>query len=54
MITTARRTAAETVFTPHLGHLGTELPTILIRTCDVITVDDETTYARPYFACMRP
>ncbi|MFG2446466.1 hypothetical protein ACGFQG_26685 [Nocardia fluminea] len=54
LITAAHRTAAETVFTPHLAHLGTEVPNVLIRTCDVITVDDETTYARTYFVCVSP
>ncbi|MFF5036626.1 hypothetical protein [Nocardia salmonicida] len=54
LITTAHRTAAEAIFTPHLAHLGTELPSIIIRTCDVITVDDENTYARAYFVCSIP
>ncbi|MFI6225035.1 hypothetical protein ACIBEH_31120 [Nocardia salmonicida] len=54
LITTAHRTAAEAIFTPHLAHLGAELPSILIRTCDVITVDDETTYSRAYFAFRSP
>ncbi|MFD3509314.1 hypothetical protein [Nocardia sp. NPDC058666] len=54
LITIAHRTDAEAVFTPHLGHLGTDMPIALVSTCDVITVEDENTYVRSYFACQRP
>lgn len=49
LITVVRRTGSEAVFTLHLGHLGAEVPIVLVGTCDVITMDDETTYARSYF-----
>lgn len=47
LITIVRRINAEAVFVPHRRHLGVEMP---LGTCDVITVDDESTYARSYFA----
>ncbi|WP_342801242.1 hypothetical protein [Nocardia sp. No.11] len=50
LITIVRRINAEAVFVPHRRHLGAEMPPTLVRTCDVITVNDESTYARPYFA----
>ncbi|WP_410876384.1 hypothetical protein [Nocardia sp. A7] len=49
LITIVRRTSTEAVFTPHRDHLGAQIATFLIRSCDVITVDDENTYARSYF-----
>ncbi|WP_194829019.1 hypothetical protein [Nocardia sp. XZ_19_231] len=54
LITIAHRTDAEAVFTPRMGHLGIDLPIALIRTCDVVTVDDENIYARAYFTRQSP
>ncbi|GGN94277.1 hypothetical protein [Nocardia rhizosphaerihabitans] len=50
LITIVRRINAEAVLAPHRRHLGVEIPLALVGTCDVITVDDESTYARSYFA----
>lgn len=50
LITIVRRINAEAAFVPHRRHLGVEMPLTLVGTCDVITVDDESTYARSYFA----
>lgn len=54
LIAAVRRSGSEAVFTPHLGHLGAEMPIVLVRTCDVITMDNETTYARSYFGIQIP
>lgn len=48
LVTIVRRIGAEAVFVPHQRHLGAEIPHILVGNCDVITVDDESTYARMY------
>ncbi|MEU3014964.1 hypothetical protein [Nocardia asteroides] len=48
LITIIRRVGAEAVFVPQRRHLGAEIPLILVGTCDVITVDNENTYARTY------
>ncbi|MEV6219609.1 hypothetical protein [Nocardia sp. NPDC051833] len=50
LIAIVRRIGAEAIFVPHRRHLGAELPPVLVGTCDVITVDDESTYARAYLA----
>ncbi|MFC8382139.1 hypothetical protein [Nocardia sp. NPDC057272] len=54
LIGIAQRTKAEAVFTPHRRHLGTDVPDLLVRTCDVITVDDQMTYARSYLGGRSP
>jgi hypothetical protein len=38
----------------HLSHLGAEIPNVLVRTCEVITIDGENTYARSHFGCSLP
>lgn len=38
--------AAEAVLTPSLTHFGGEIPDVLVKAADVITVQPETTYAR--------
>lgn len=50
LITIVRRINVEAVFVPHRWHLGVEMPLTLVSIYDVITVDDENTYARSYFA----
>jgi hypothetical protein len=48
LIDAARRAQAEAVITPRRDHLGLAVPEHLVRRCDVITVDDQTTFARSY------
>ncbi|MGW6729948.1 hypothetical protein ACWF9G_28955 [Nocardia sp. NPDC055029] len=48
LISIARRTNAEAIFTPDRRHVGTKVPSQLVRVCDVVTVNDEQTYARCY------
>ncbi|MFD7844188.1 hypothetical protein ACFV4K_14785 [Nocardia sp. NPDC059764] len=44
---TLSRTGAEAVFTPSIEHFdGAEVPPGLVQVADVVTVDDERTYAR--------
>ncbi|MFE3542316.1 hypothetical protein ACFXK0_05020 [Nocardia sp. NPDC059177] len=49
LIAIVRRISAEAVFVPHRQHLGAEMPPTLVGICDVITVDDESTYARRHW-----
>ncbi|MFE1595779.1 hypothetical protein [Nocardia sp. NPDC058705] len=49
LIDIVRRSNAEAVFTPHRDHLGPEIPERLVQVCDVITVADQSTFARCYF-----
>ncbi|NKX90947.1 hypothetical protein [Nocardia coubleae] len=53
LISSVRNARAEAIFTPHVGHLGADIPSDLVSVCDIITVDDESTYARAYFRVPR-
>lgn len=49
LIDLTRQVNAEAIFVPHRLHLGSAVPPTLVEACDVIIVDDESTYARTYF-----
>ncbi|MCU1640932.1 MAG: hypothetical protein JWN03_1207 [Nocardia sp.] len=46
LIDVVQNTSAEAVFVPSLDHLGGQVPDVLVRVADVITVTPERTYAR--------
>lgn len=46
LVNVVESVAAEAVLTPSLSHFGGEIPDVLVKAADVITVDPEQTYAR--------
>ncbi|WP_181699349.1 hypothetical protein [Nocardia sp. GTS18] len=51
LVDIVRRTSAEAIFAPTHRHLDDEFFDRLVRACDVVTVEDGTTYARSYVSC---
>ncbi|WP_280471671.1 hypothetical protein [Nocardia cyriacigeorgica] len=46
LVAVASGLAVDAVFVPSVDHFGGDVPAALVRITDVITVDDERTYAR--------
>ncbi|WP_228002680.1 hypothetical protein [Nocardia australiensis] len=46
LMNVVRHTDADAVITPSLAHFGAAVPDALVRMCDLITVDPESTFAR--------
>ncbi|MFI9508474.1 hypothetical protein [Nocardia sp. NPDC052566] len=46
LVKLARNSDVDAVLVPSAEHFGGDIPAVLVRVCDVITVSPETTYAR--------